>query len=583
MAGTSSLLRSASARRAKVQAYEDSVADFEWSRSAQTLDDFLRYESHLKTRATSASDPQNALTYQRKILTANRSYTSQELERRSIDILEGRGSLEDKQASIESLYSFAVSTGDYNTAQNLRNKWDTVEQQIQNQALASQSVARDMAQRDVRTVKEYVNSVLYGSPQGKKGVLDDSVVSVRSLGESLKNNGVEFMNTVGSELASVLGLDEQSNFWDAQVGLINQMLQNVQIAADNSSDPAAANDLIEIVNGYVNDVTKIDIGDKSFSLSELQQIRDAQAAGQPLYVINNEGKLIETKKTGYIWAQKPDGSMYLMDARSVGGSPMKGKNVAFYDVAQDKVRELEYTNPVTGKKVKGATPEQVLKDFGFGAEAKDGTFQITQTQASNFGIQGMDLSVPVTAYLDEFGDLQFSYQNALGEKSLYTIQFNEQTGRPEAKPYNYTDQTLVSGLVKPKFETLDSYTTKLLATPKETRSQTGLLQPARTDLQGSSYILQQAQNTMERLQPSAPTQLQAQPTANFNQLAAPKNFTLNVAPPVAPKPIKLAAPVAPRPVKVNTTPKKANIQLGVGANQGGGLQGFGGGGGIRLQ
>lgn len=142
MAGTSALLKSAQAQQKKVRTQQDQLVAFEWENSAQTYEDFLTYSKYLEDRAEKSNDVSDKLTYQTKIRSARRSYTSNELQRQQMAIMEGRATTADKLAAIKGLYDQAVDNGDLNLAQNLFSQWDALTIKLQNeQEVASKAFA----------------------------------------------------------------------------------------------------------------------------------------------------------------------------------------------------------------------------------------------------------------------------------------------------------------------------------------------------------------------------------------------------------------------------------------------------------
>ena len=137
MAGVSALLRSAQATQKKVRTQEDQLVAFEWENSAQTYEDFVSYSKYLDDRAQKAGDVSDQLTYQNKIRSARRSYTSNELQRQQIQIMEGAATTQDKMDLVRSLHSQAVENGDYNLAQNLYSQYDALSIKLQNEQEAA--------------------------------------------------------------------------------------------------------------------------------------------------------------------------------------------------------------------------------------------------------------------------------------------------------------------------------------------------------------------------------------------------------------------------------------------------------------
>lgn len=156
MAGTTSLLKSASSLRKKIQQQEDAEVAFNWANSAQTYDQFLEYSKFLETRQNQTSDPSQRLSYAKNIISARRSYTSNELQRQQMDIMEGRATTSDKMEAVKGLYYQAVDNEDFNLAQNLMTQWDGLSVKLQNEQEAA--------------LKEYERTLKEGSTNAKKAV-----------------------------------------------------------------------------------------------------------------------------------------------------------------------------------------------------------------------------------------------------------------------------------------------------------------------------------------------------------------------------------------------------------------------------
>lgn len=165
MPTTSSLLRSADAARKKVLAYEDQVAAFEWENSAKTADEFNKYAQHLQTRSQtySAVDPSASLSYQTKLRTAQRAFRTEEIQRASIDIQQGRGNTTDKYNKTYELYQMALENGDMNSVQNLTQQLGSLDIQIQNEQEKAQRVAEVAAKTRTTDMTKMADKLLNGT------------------------------------------------------------------------------------------------------------------------------------------------------------------------------------------------------------------------------------------------------------------------------------------------------------------------------------------------------------------------------------------------------------------------------------
>jgi hypothetical protein len=137
MPSVSSLLKSAQATQKKMRQQEDAFVAFEWENSAQTYDDFVEYSKYLTDRVQTAGDPSDALSYQVKLRSANRSFTSNEIQRAQMSIMEGRGDTSTKMEAIRNLWDRAVAAEDFNLAQNLFSQYDALSIKLQNEQEAA--------------------------------------------------------------------------------------------------------------------------------------------------------------------------------------------------------------------------------------------------------------------------------------------------------------------------------------------------------------------------------------------------------------------------------------------------------------
>lgn len=135
----SALMAQAKAALKKQQSLEEEIAAYEYDLSAKDQESFARYQKFLTDRANLVrdADPSKALSLQRKITGAQRSFTSSQIQRESIAIAEGSGTKQTKLNSIINLYRAALENGDEATAQRLQLQADQLQIQIQNEAMAA--------------------------------------------------------------------------------------------------------------------------------------------------------------------------------------------------------------------------------------------------------------------------------------------------------------------------------------------------------------------------------------------------------------------------------------------------------------
>lgn len=129
----SSLLSAAKAAYNKKATLEDSIAAYEYDLSPKTQSDLKRYTDHLQGRIGYYQnvDPSKALSYQKNITSAQRSYTSAEINRATTQVMYGNQSDGDKLNTMIGLYQRALESGDQNLAQNIEMKAAILQQQMQ--------------------------------------------------------------------------------------------------------------------------------------------------------------------------------------------------------------------------------------------------------------------------------------------------------------------------------------------------------------------------------------------------------------------------------------------------------------------
>jgi hypothetical protein len=133
----SSLLKSAASTRKKILSQQDAIAAFEWENSAQTYDDLIDYSSYLENRLSTTGDVGDQLSYETKLRSARRSYTSNELQRQQLAIMQGSGDTQTKLDKIVDLYYQAVDNDDLNLAQNLMSQYSSLSITLQNEQEAA--------------------------------------------------------------------------------------------------------------------------------------------------------------------------------------------------------------------------------------------------------------------------------------------------------------------------------------------------------------------------------------------------------------------------------------------------------------
>ena len=208
MAGTSALLKSAASRRAAIQNEKNRLIDMEWQLSAQTEADFKAYTSHYdKLLQTSGSTEQ--ITYTNKIISARRSFTTNEIQRLSIGVLEGTNTNEDKLNSMISLYNTAYENGDYSQAQDLNLQIDNLYKTVAKEQERAMNVANQMYQNGYTESKQYFQDLKEGSAPifSIPGVGGVSVNDINTIYESNGPEGVKLLLEASAQQLEAINPD----------------------------------------------------------------------------------------------------------------------------------------------------------------------------------------------------------------------------------------------------------------------------------------------------------------------------------------------------------------------------------------
>lgn len=274
MAGTSSLLKSAASRRAAIQNEKNRIADMEWNLSAQTADDLKLYQDHYSA-ASQAAKSSDKITYQNKLLSATRAFRSNEIQRATINVLEGNMDNQGKQDMMVNLYKDAVDNGDYNAAQNLRQQIDSLQNTIMNEKVASMNTAKQMAEAGYTSVKAFVSDIKSGDANIMGGV------SLNYMNDLYRQVGPQGMEPYLAELGRRMGIPTPS-FIDIANYYAEQTLANLDVAAANLPADEAA----KVMNdkaAYLNGSKKFSLpglsGDQGITYDDLVRAKESQING----------------------------------------------------------------------------------------------------------------------------------------------------------------------------------------------------------------------------------------------------------------------------------------------------------------
>ena len=156
----SALLKSAQSTQKRIAEQQDAQVAFDWSQSAKTYEDFIEYSNYLNSRrAVYNDDPSKLLTLEKTVSSARRAYTSNEIQRQNIDIIEGRGDNTTKYEKLVDLFHQAVDNGDYDQAQTLNLQLDNLSVKMQNEA---ETAAKALAASGAKTNDNFLKSLEKG-------------------------------------------------------------------------------------------------------------------------------------------------------------------------------------------------------------------------------------------------------------------------------------------------------------------------------------------------------------------------------------------------------------------------------------
>lgn len=473
MAGVSSLLKSAQATQKKIRSQEDAEVAYEWSLSAKTYDQYLQYKQYLDDRASKTSDPSETLSYRKLVNSAYSAYTSNEIQRQSINVIEGRGTNTDKYNAIYGLYDAAIKNNNYDLAQSLNLQLDNLSVKIQNEQESAQRVAGQMAGYQVKSVKALASAMKS---------------DLRELGRIYQDQGPEKFDKFLSDpevqkqmiannpaLEKVFASGAKVGFWDIANGAVEQMKEAYQTAV-NTLPPEDAADFKEELDKINTGETKFSIpGVGSITQDDIKKQADAVRAGGTYFYKGVDNTMEKGSLTNYTWAKDENGKYRLINQYASPGTSGQVSGFTIDQTAEDsnnisqvvrkddkgnvfdsngniigKYKDGQYLSKA-GKALTEAQKNDLvskgtidyktlLNQAGFVVEGNyENGLKIkgTEKSAGLMNIPGLDTSEPFAAVIDPQGNLRFTRKDpATGEDNLYQINFNEmgQAGFKQLKP-----------------------------------------------------------------------------------------------------------------------------------------------------
>lgn len=458
MPAVSSLLRSASSTRKKVLAQQDAEAEYEYSLGYKTYNDYREYDRYLEKRAKSTGDPSSALSLQKKRDSAFRGYLSNEVQRQSIGVLEGRQSNTDKYNAMYGLFQTAMANGMYDQAQTLRLQLDSLDKTIQNEAIAAANGAKAAANAQLTAVKDEVSAheqALKGlgqileksGPDGFTKVLED---------KSFQSE----LTSIYPDLAPVFQAGGQIGFFDIANGIM-ESIKDTYTQAVSQLPPEQAAKAQEALDKINNGETSFKIPGvaENVTLKDIQTQISAARAGGSYFFRGENGQYEKGKLTDYTWdnqgniapvfanpySEGTKDNPYLQNVDNFDQSQVyrrdsngnyvddKGKIVATFKDGQilapggGEWQNEAQKNDALQKA--GVSYETLLKEQGFNTVKKDGKLYVTITEDAKQkmgNIPGLQNGDPVEVVRDGQGNLRFIKTDpSTGKQSLYQGAFDK--------------------------------------------------------------------------------------------------------------------------------------------------------------
>lgn len=287
----SALIRSAQAAYERSQTYNDNIASYEFDLSAKTPEDFNKYSSYLKDRASKVTDPSKALSLDRTLTSAYRTFNSAEIGRASTDVAYGAIDNRTKYSQMLDLYQRARDNGDSSLAQGIEGQLARLSMTIQNEEQAAAGRATGAYKKAYTAQERELNTDLqrYDALRKTGGI-----------------SGPEYRLEVGRLIQTKVALLDQKRAdenLDADAQSAAEQAYNTLISSSEFFKYASPDVQQKVARGenfaatYTDPVTG-QVSDKNLNVTG--QVKTAN------------GQLVNTYETGFIGAdKKPTGFVYV--------------------------------------------------------------------------------------------------------------------------------------------------------------------------------------------------------------------------------------------------------------------------------
>lgn len=546
MATISSLLKQAESARKKRRQFEDQLAAYEWSISAKTQDDFLEYSKFIGDRLVNENDASKALSYQKTLTSTRRSFVSHEIQRQSINVLEGRQNSQGKYNTMVDLYQSAVELGDLDLAQSLRLQLDNLDRSIQAEQQRANSIASTMASAQATSVEDTVDYITKDTdPNGAFNFIDEEgnnrvLPTLGALRKIYEDGGEESINEISQLVADATGTGA-GNYWDIAGAVVEQVIAlNQEGAQLVGVDTSKGRQFLQFAERIQNGEMKFEIapGLGKLSYTDVIDAQDASRAGQQLFIPaqrNGENVFEKTKVTDFVWGRDANGDYKLIQVRQEFGDNFgeRGQQIKFTNADG----ETEFINPTDAR--------NRLIEQGFNISESDGKLVLGTTQGQSQARQLQALGISPGTSFDVVTGRDGNLRFVTPDERIFDIELNESGfGLTEVKKEDVSvfGEFGLGQFGAPTREGVEIV--KRITRQDQKATQSDLLQRSFSHLQDTSNILSTAQLTSERLrlaeeerqraaelvQPSSRFAFQQAGAPGLNTTGVPDNSRLSVQP-----------------------------------------------------
>lgn len=432
MPGVTSLLRSAQAAQKKIQAQKDAQVAYDYSISAKTYDDYTKYADYLQKRSKSVSDPSTALTLQKTFDGAYKSYVSNEIQRATINTLEGRGTSIDKYNKIYSFMDQAMQSGQYDLAQTLNLQLDNLYVNIQNEAQRAQDAAERLA-----TAQQ-----AYAEKQARAGAAANL-----SMGKSLER-GLETLNQAFAK-------GGQKAYNEAAKTFVQQNKQLIETLTGEKLPKDASTNIGQVIAGTIKgigiyysmaaDAVSVTDPEKAVEyMDKAQQIANGTKtyktpAGQMSYQAAQE---FAQNQSLYGQVQNKQTGQFELARHTLAGYQVDEQG----NITKQASPYFQGQQPVDGKMTKA--DQKQLEKLGFGSvkyDSKTGQYTAQLSSKTNEWFKATDIGLPEGSQINLIKTAQgFQYVDPTG-KNLYNIATDKRGLGAIYKIDNLNQQTHLGG------------------------------------------------------------------------------------------------------------------------------------------